>query len=275
YNFETEEGRSALAALFRAIMKGEEVPGLEDARQTLRDMGLITIRDGVEVVRREDETNVPRFLNRVLALEVARQTAIFNYFYAQFEIAVSNAKANGTFDEGVTDIHAVAVRLARAPRVVATDPTTGAQTQHYTLDVDRRTDALQFEEAETQRRSRHGGYIRHVKKGHVVLATPSRLHTDADTGETYRTFLVWTPEGKRDYHREGDLAQRFQPIPPDEAREWWVKRLAEVPEIETTPMHIIGGAILPLWQRLKREQESRLRVVRVSTDDGRRIVGAQ
>src|SRR5262249_56273115 len=45
YNFETEEGRSALAALFRAIMKGEEVPGLEDARPTLPAIALITLRD--------------------------------------------------------------------------------------------------------------------------------------------------------------------------------------------------------------------------------------
>ena len=35
----------------------------------------------------------------------------------------------------------------------------------------------------------------------------------------------------------------------------------------------LGGAIIPLWQRFKTHEEARLRVVRVTTDDGQRIVG--
>lgn len=39
--------------------------------------------------------------------------------------------------------------------------------------------------------------------------------------------------------------------------------------------HIIGGAIIPLWQRLKTNEDARLRVVRVTTEEGQRIVGIQ
>ena len=46
-----------------------------------------------------------------------------------------------------------------------------------------------------------------------------------------------------------------------------------MPPIETHEIHIIGGAIIPLWQRFKTHEEARLRVVRVTTDDGQRIVG--
>ena len=46
-----------------------------------------------------------------------------------------------------------------------------------------------------------------------------------------------------------------------------------VPPIETLETHIIGGAIIPLWQRFKTHEDARLRVVRVTTDDGERIVG--
>src|SRR6185503_17220289 len=45
------------------------------------------------------------------------------------------------------------------------------------------------------------------------------------------------------------------------------------PPIETHETHIIGGAIIPLWERFKTHEEARLRVVRVTTDDGQRIVG--
>jgi len=60
---------------------------------------------------------------------------------------------------------------------------------------------------------------------------------------------------------------------PGKARQWWTTRHAAVPAIETLETHIIGGAIIPLWQRFKTHEETRLRVVRVTTDDGQRIVG--
>ncbi|HZS49211.1 MAG TPA: strawberry notch C-terminal domain-containing protein, partial [Blastocatellia bacterium] len=61
YNFETQEGRAALSLMFRRIMSGAKIPGLTNPRQTLRDIGLIVIREGAEEVRKEDEYNVPRF----------------------------------------------------------------------------------------------------------------------------------------------------------------------------------------------------------------------
>ncbi len=277
YNFETAEGRAALTALLRGVMRGEEVPGLDDPRRALRDMGLLVKSpDGSEDIRREDETNVPRFLNRVLALDVSRQNAIFDHFTTIFERTVAAAKAGGTFDEGVTDVRAVAVRFARAPRVVATDEITGAETTHYVLEVDRKTKTLPLEAAEEERRDRSGVFMRHKKQGHVILACPSRYHTDVDTGATYRMFAISRPEGSRvSYMREAELEWKFRPVGTEEAREWWNNRHAELPEIETSQMHVVGGAILPLWQRVKTQQGSGLRIVRVTTEDGRRIVGAQ
>lgn len=49
--------------------------------------------------------------------------------------------------------------------------------------------------------------------------------------------------------------------------------IRDYPAIETVETHILGGAIIPLWQRLKTDREASLRVVRVSTDEGQRIVG--
>ncbi|HKR60628.1 MAG TPA: strawberry notch C-terminal domain-containing protein [Pyrinomonadaceae bacterium] len=105
YNFETEEGRAALSLLLRRMAKGEDVPGIKDSKTTLRDMGLLVIREGAEELRKEDEYNVPRLLNRVLALDVERQNAVFDASANLFDQTVSYAKANGSFDEGVTDVN--------------------------------------------------------------------------------------------------------------------------------------------------------------------------
>jgi predicted RNA methylase len=275
YNFETQEGRAALSLTLRRIMSGASMPGLENPKQTLRDIGLLVKnKDGCEEIRKEDEYNVPRFLNRVLALCVDEQNALFDYFADLFDQTVRYAKANGTFDEGVTDIRALAIRLAKAPRVVHTDEITGAQTTHYTLEVDQPSQAVSFEEADRVRERRFGAFFQHRKKGHFILAIESGRHTDPNSTNSFSTFAVWRPEAPRaNYINEAELSAKYQAVTPEQARDWWTRKYATIPPIETVETHILGGAIIPLWQRLKTDREASLRVVRVSTDEGQRIVG--
>jgi hypothetical protein len=275
YNFETEEGRAALCLMLRRIVENGNVPGLANPRQTLRDIGLLVRnRDGCEEVRKEDLYNVPRFLNRVLALDVDHQNALFDHFVDLFEQTVRYAKANGTFDEGVTDIKALAIRIAKPPRLVHTDETTQAQTTHYTLEIDVPSKAVSFDEAERVRKRKTGAFFRHRKNGHFILAVESGLHTNAESGNSYRTFAIWKPEAARStYIHDDELKEKYRAVIPSKAREWWIKKHATVPPIETHETHIIGGAIIPLWERFKTHEEARLRVVRVTTDDGQRIVG--
>jgi predicted RNA methylase len=275
YNFETQEGRAALCLMLRRIVESGNVPGLANPRQTLRDIGLLVRnRDGVEEVRKDDLYNVPRFLNRILALDVEQQNALFDHFADLFDQTVRYAKANGTFDEGVTDIKALAIRIAKAPRVVHMDEITQAQTTHYTLEIDVPSQSVSFAEAERVRKRRNGAFFRHHKHGHFILAVESGLHTNAETGNSYRTFAVWKPEAARSsYIDNNELTDKYAHVTPAKARDWWVKKYASVPPIETHEIHIIGGAIIPLWQRFKTHKDARLRVVRVTTDDGQRIVG--
>src|SRR3989441_2275985 len=275
YNFETEEGRAALSLTLRRIVESGNVPGLANPRQTLRDIGLLVRnRDGCEEVRKEDLYNVPRFLNRVLALDVDHQNALFDHFVDLFDQTVRYAKANGTFDEGVTDIKALAIRIAKPQRVVHTDEITQAQTTHYTLEIDVPSKAVSFDDAERARKRKTGAFFRHRKNGHFILALESGLHKNAENGNSYRTFAVWKPEAARStYIHDDQLKEKYRAVIPSKARDWWIKKHASVPPIETLETHIIGGAIIPLWQRFKTHEEARLRVVRVTTDDGERIVG--
>ena len=277
YNFETEEGKAALRVLFSGILRGNDVPGLEDPKQTLRDIGLLVPNaEGGEEVRPNDLRNVPRFLNRVLALTVDDQKALVDYFVELFAQTVRHAKANGTFDEGVTDIDAVAVRLAKPPEVVYVDPITGAETTHHTLDVDRKALNVSFEEANSRCSAGNGSFYEDIQQGTHIMALPSGTHTDPTRGSTYRTFSIWKPEGGRmDYLAEHDLHCRYRPTRQERVRPWWTQRYSEQPPLRTSQTHLIVGAIIPLWQRLKIRSQARLRVVRVSTEDGQRIVGVE
>jgi hypothetical protein len=210
----------------------------------------------------------------VLALDVEHQNALFDHFVDLFDQTVRYAKANGTFDEGVTDIKALAIRIAKSQRVVHTDEITNAQTTHYTLEIDVPSRAVSFDDAERARKRKTGAFFRHRKNGHFILAVESGRHTNPENGNSYRTFAVWKPEAARSsYIHDDELGEKYRAVVPGKARQWWTKKHATVPLIETFETHIIGGAIIPLWQRFKTHEEARLRVVRVTTDDGQRIVG--
>lgn len=276
YNFETHEGSSALCLMYKRIVGGERVKGLKDAKQTLRDIGLLVTRaDGTEEVRRDDQFNVPRFLNRVLALDVEEQNALFDYFADLFDQTVRYAKASGTFDEGVTDIRALAIRLAKPPMVVHTDRVTRAETVLYILEVDRPSDTVSFDRADRLRWNMLGAFARHQKKDEYILVLPSGRHTSTD-GSTYKTFSVWKPEAARcAYIKDQDLNERYRIVSADVAKGWWEKRFSLAPTIDTSSVHIIAGAIIPLWHKLKTDDDAQLSVVRVSTKDGQRIVGVE
>jgi hypothetical protein len=276
YNFETQEGKAALGLLYKRILDGETVPGLEDPRQTLRDIGLLVLVDGTEKIRKEDERNVPRFLNRILALGVDQQNALFDYFADLFDQTVNYAKATGTFDEGVTDVKALAIRVAKPPSVVHRDRVTGAETVLYTLQVDRPANKVSFERADRLRQSNHGAFLKHLAGGDFVLGLPSGRHTDAADGKTFRTFAIWKPGAPRSsYIREHDLNSKYQVVRAEEVQSWWAREHSRVPDVETQEVRIIAGAIIPLWQKLKTKDDAKLRVVRVSTVDEQRIVGVE
>jgi hypothetical protein len=181
-----------------------------------------------------------------------------------------------TFDEGVTYIKALAVRVATPPTVVHIDEITQAQTTHYTLEVDVPSKAVSFEEAEQARQRKSGAFLRHRKNGYFILAVESGRHTDPATGNSYRTFAIWKPEAAHaTYIHDDELNEKYKAVAPERVRNWWIQKHASIPPIETLEMHIISGAIIPLWQRLKTNEDARLRVVRVITEDQQRIVGIQ
>ena len=50
----------------------------------------------------------------------------------------------------------------------------------------------------------------------------------------------------------------------------WNAELAELPEYETSTMHMVAGLLLPIWKQLPNESTH---VYRLQTDDGERIIG--
>lgn len=272
YNLESREGRAALNVVFTRILNGEEIVGLDDPRATLIDMGLLkTGSERDDVVTPSERTNIPRFLNRLLSLEVERQNALFDYFYQTFLETIEHLKAKGKIDDGLEDLKALSVRMLEPPQVLFTDALTGANTIYYKLEITVPTRPALFEEI-----SQFEGvyFYENRNTGEFVAVRPTLAHTDPETGERYQMVSVSRPAGYNlIYIRESELTSRYKIVPKSRARDWWQTEQAKIPPTEHKTIHLLSGALLPIWKNLKKLQQAGLNIIRTTTDDGVRLVG--
>ncbi len=273
YNLESREGRSALSVVLTGIIRGREIDGLDDPARALRDMGLLKTVDGVEEVPDSEKTNIPRFLNRLLSLEVDRQNALFDYFYSTFLETVEYLKQKGKLDDGMEDLKALSVGISGSPQVLNSDPLTGAKTVYYKLDLKVATTPARYQDMAA---SEIHQFFQDRRDGSFIAVRRTLSHTDPETGERYQMFSITKPVGRNvAYLREGELNQRFRIVPKTKAGDWWVKEENKIPAFETRTVHILSGALLPIWKYLKTLSHDTLNIVRTTADDGTRLVGVK
>ena len=271
YNLESKIGRAALNVVFTRILNGEEIIGLEDPKQTLIDMGLL--KDGSErnEITPSERTNIPRFLNRLLSLEVERQNALFDYFYQTFLETIEHLKAKGKIDDGLEDLKALSVRSLEPPQILFTDALTGANTIYYKLEITVPTRPARFEEI-----SQFDGiyFYENRSTGEFVAVRPTLAHTDPESGERYQMVSVSKPTGYNlIYIRESELNSRYKIVPKSRARAWWQAEESKLAPTEQKTIHLLSGALPPIWKNLKKLQQTGLNIVRTTTDGGVRLVG--
>lgn len=271
YNLESREGRAALNVVFTRILNGEKIIGLNDPKQTLIDMGLLKTGSERDEITPSERTNIPRFLNRLLSLEVERQNALFDHFYQTFLETIEHLKAIGKIDDGLENLKASSVKMLESPQVLFTDALTGANTIYYKLEITVPTHPAKFEEI-----SQFDGvyFYENRSTGEFIAVRPTLAHTDPETGERYQMVSVSRPAGYNlIYIRESELNSRFKIAPKSRARTWWQTEQAKIPLTEQKMIHLLSGALLPLWKNLKKLQQTGLNIVRTTTDDGVRLVG--
>src|SRR5262249_40433136 len=78
---------------------------------------------------------------------------------------------------------------------------------------------------------------------------------------------------KATYVTERELTEKYTPISVKDAaaRAEWQREYDAVPETRKQDIHVISGAILPIWDRLKNIRGAQ--AARTTTEAGERIVG--
>ena len=221
----------------------------------------------------DDLPSIQRWLNRILALPIALQNAIFDEFMGLVEARIDAARQAGTLDLGLETI-AVEEFTILSDMLLRTDPASGATTHLLELEIARALKPLTLKRLEelhglAGQRQRP---VRNARSGRVALLVPARSIL-ADDGTRVFRFELLRPM-KRSHITEDQLAESsWEGISVDVFREAWV---AEVEEARTSHkrerLYLATGLLLPVWDKLPSDF---VRVSRISAADGRSLLGRE
>jgi predicted RNA methylase len=262
-NLEGRIAKASLRAFYAAIANGAaQSIGLEPFQ---RLTGLTLIDDAGALL--DELPPITRFLNRILALRIATQNAIFDEFAEIVAGRVAQAEAAGLSEGGVEALRADGAAVIER-RVLRCCPTTAAETLAWRIRLSWRIDRPSAE-AMAARLEAVAEPVVNARSRGVAFRTPhASLYLDDGTIE--RQVRLVRPRG-REVMRAADYAESaWEPCPPERFAALWAEAVAALPETETEEIAMITGLVLPVWKHLP-EDEQRIR--RLTTDCGQALIG--
>jgi hypothetical protein len=218
----------------------------------------LTDQDGV---LREDLPPIQRWLNRILAMKIAVQNAVFDEFLTLVETRVSAAKEAGTFDIGVETVSAETCEVL-SDTVIRTDPVTGATSHLLELSLTQRRKLLTLERVLKMASYEDKPlFLRNAKSGKVALAIPAPSHMDEE-GELIRRFELVRPL-RSEYILAARLDETaWEPVPKAEFSALWeAEYAADENQLVTETVFLATGLLLPIWGALPKEDLTVNRIV--------------
>ncbi len=267
-NLESLYAKMALRQFYIALSLGHIPDWSVDRFQ--KATGLKLVHEGS---LKEELPPMSRFLNRLLALPIDEQNALFAALETRIEANIEQAVEAGVFEVGVETVRADSL-IASDRETLYTHPGTGAATE--LVEILRR-DRLAPTTAETALAlSEHepgpDGKPRLVvnarsKRAAVVLSATSHMLDDGGVQERVRLVRPATRESMARHELD---ASHWRPADEATWRALWEHEVSELPTHRESRFWLAAGLLLPVWDRLPAEN---MRVRRLSTDDGDALIG--
>ena len=221
----------------------------------------------------DDLPTIQRWLNRILALPIALQNAIFDEFLALVEARVDAARQAGTLDLGVETITAESFEVL-SDTLLRADALSGATTHLLELEIARALKPLTL-----ARLNEHHGIddpqhrpLRNGRSGRVGLLVPARCMM-TDEGARIARFELHRPL-KRGYLTADQLDESsWEPVDEKEFRRLWQSEVDEAASnLKYERLHLATGLLLPVWDKLPADH---VRISRICASDGRSLLGRE
>ncbi len=270
-NLESAYAKAALRQFYVALWRGniadwslsrfEEATGLKLTWEG-------SLKDGLPPM--------PRFLNRLLALPIAEQNALFGELETRIAANIDQAIEAGSYDAGVETVTADSL-IITARETLYTHPATGAATELIEILRRDRLEPLTADAAlglaaqATQAKVPNGTAVLMVnarsERAAAVLPAPSRMFDDGGVQERVRLLRPATREAMARVELD---ASNWRAADGAEWRTRWDSEIAGLPSHTDSRFWIASGLLLPVWDRLPGET---LRVRRLTADTGEAMIG--
>jgi len=263
-NLESEYAREGLVQWYRLLHAGKLASTSFDA--FCDRTGLKLEYEGSLV---ESLPPIQRWLNRILALPIAMQNAIFDEFLGLVEARIEAAKKAGTFDAGVETL--IADKLAIVEERELFRDKAGSITQLLTIEAQWAVKITSLDDilVRVARAAGQGRFMRNERSGKVALLVPERPWLDED-GHLMKVWKLYR-QGRSSLIPQNDLeeshwvdidAAAFTPLWQAEA-----DNVAQHPHVER--FFLATGRLLPIWNLLGEDAQVR----RLVTQEGRSLLG--
>ena len=263
-NLESPYARAALRQFYGALWRGG-VPGWSLGRFE-EATGLKLTYEGA---LKEDLPPMPKFLNRLLALPIEEQNALFAELESRVESNIEQAVEAGTYEVGVETLRADSLTAAGG-ETLYTHPDTCAETALVEiLRRDRLAPTTADAALEMSRRAGAPALVVNTRSGRpaALLPAPSMMFDDGGVQERVRLLRPAAREGMA--RAELD-ASNWREAEESEWRALWEEEVASLPTHTESRFWLVTGLLLPVWDRLGAEN---MRVRRLDTDDGEAMIG--
>ncbi|MEI6644138.1 MAG: strawberry notch family protein [Novosphingobium sp.] len=221
----------------------------------------------------DDLPTIQRWLNRILALPIGLQNAIFDEFLGLVEAQIDAARASGTLDLGLETIAVESFEIL-SDTLLRTDSVSGATTHLLELEIARALKPLTLDRL-GQLEGTSGGRQRlmcNSRSGRAALLAPARSLLGDDGTRITRHELVRPL--KRGYLSADQLAESsWEPVDEPVFRAAWQTEVEEaLSSLKRERLHLATGLLLPVWDKLPTNY---VRVSRISASDGRSLLGRE
>lgn len=267
-NLESPWARRALLVLYGALAWGELASFTLEDFQTKTGLSLMDAQG--QLRGSEDLPPINTFLNRLLALRIADQNALFAEFEAILSGVLERAAASGQLDHGVEDIAAEDLEVL-SEEVVRTDGATGAETRLVTFSLRTRRELLSAEAALSMGEALGSAAVYAVngRSGRAALVELG-LTTADDNDRLLPAVRLRRPEGRSLETAKVFEESAWEAVEVSAWREAWNAEVAAADPWRTREVTLATGLLLPVWARLPGRGAQ---VRRVKAPDGRRWLG--
>ncbi|MDQ8027590.1 MAG: strawberry notch family protein [Brevundimonas sp.] len=265
-NLESPWARRALLVFYGALDFGELSSMTLEAFEAKTGLKLRDADGGLKPS--DDLPPIHTFLNRLLALRIADQNALFADFDRILSGVLERASAAGDLDRGLEDIHAESLTVV-AEETIRTDVSTGAETALITFDLRTRREIVSADAALDAAQGTAFRLVTNARSGRAALAQLG-LTTTTDDDRLVPAVRLLRPDQHQVTPETTFVESAW--VETDEAgwRAVWTAEAEAADPWRTRRLTLATGLLLPIWGKLPSKGCS---VRRVRAPDGRRWLG--